>query len=241
MSALRIVQATLSLLVVGLLCSIVFIKTISVLTPQPESVIQPPITVGSRSTPAELQIRAQAFRQQVPADLQIQSAQARFQKLPTEPDGYNRLAAAYMQKARETGDFGLNVKAESALKYSFKVAPDNYEAIKLQAVLLLTYHQFSEALSVLHHAQQLRPRDPEVYGAMTDAMVELGDYSGALWAVQRCSRCDQMPQPMLVSLIYARYMATRQARSPQCAWLPKLQILGTGRVLLGIGFNSVTN
>ena len=185
MSALRIGQATLSLLVVGLLCSIVFIKTISVGSPQPESVIQPPITVGSRSKPADdLQIIAQVELQQVPAERQIQSAQALVQKLPT-PDGYNRLAAAYMQKARETGDFGLNVKAESALKYSFKVAPDNYEAIKLQAVLLLTYHQFSEALAVVHHAQQLRPKDPEVYGAMTDAMVELGDYSGAIAAVQK--------------------------------------------------------
>ena len=49
---------------------------------------------------------------------------------------------------------------------------------------MLTYHQFSEALTVARHAQQLRPRDPEVYGAMTDALVELGDYEGALAAVQ---------------------------------------------------------
>ncbi len=180
----RIGRAKLLLAVLGL-CAIVFgIQIMSVFTPQLKAVIQPPITVGARSTPADLQIRAQSLLQKVPADLQIKSAQALVQKLPTEPDSYNRLCAAYIQKARETGDFGLNAKAESALKYSFKVAPDNYDAIKLQAVLLLTYHQFSEALEVVRHAKQIRPRDPEVYGAMTDALVELGDYEGAIAAVQ---------------------------------------------------------
>jgi len=184
MSAIRIGQATRTLAVIGILCIIVFIKTISVLTTQPTAIVQPLTTVVSGSTAVALQLQAPALLRQVPVDLQIQAAQAMVQKVPNEPDGYNRLAATYMQKARETGDFGLNAKAESALKYSFKVAPDNYKAIELQAVLLLTYHQFSEALTVARQAQLLRPQDPEVYGAMTDALVELGDYEGAVAAVQ---------------------------------------------------------
>ncbi|MBV8885800.1 MAG: tetratricopeptide repeat protein [Chroococcidiopsidaceae cyanobacterium CP_BM_RX_35] len=184
MSAIRIGQATRPLAVIGILCIIiiVLIKTISILTTQPTAVVQPLTSVVSGSTPT-VQLQAPALLRQVLVNL-IQAAPAMVQKVPSEPDGYNQLAAKYMQQARETGDFGLNAKAESALKYSFKVAPDNYKAIELQAVLLLTYHQFSEALTVARQAQQLRPRDPEVYGAMTDALVELGDYEGANTAVQ---------------------------------------------------------
>lgn len=119
------------------------------------------------------------------ADVRIQAAEQLIQKAPFKPDGYNRLAAAFMQKARETNDFGFNARAEAALGRSLELAADNYDAIKLRAKLLLTYHRFSEALDVTRHAQTLRPDDHDVYGAMTDALVELGDYEGAIEAAQK--------------------------------------------------------
>ena len=122
---------------------------------------------------------------QTPVDSQIQKAEAVIKRAPAGAEGYNLLAAAYLQKARETGDFGFNSRAEAALARSLEIAPDDFDALKLQATLLLTYHRFQEALEVARRAQTLRPDNADVYGALTDALVELGDYQGAVRAAQK--------------------------------------------------------
>ena len=136
-----------------------------------------------REKPAP-QSPAETGRQATPADERIKAARARIEQAPEAPDGYNLLASAYAQKARETGDFGFNHRAEAALSRSLEVAPDNYDALKLRARLLLTYHRFNEALDAARRAQAMRPRDHDVYGALTDALVELGDYEAAAEAAQ---------------------------------------------------------
>lgn len=119
------------------------------------------------------------------ADKQIQAAQSKIQNRPDDPRGFNMLATAFMQKARESGDFTLNERAGLAIEQSFKVAPDNFNAIKLQALLLLNYHRFAEALEMTKRAKAINSRDHEVFGAMVDALVELGDYAGAVEAAQK--------------------------------------------------------
>ena len=122
------------------------------------------------------------------ADKQMQKGEAMIKRAPSEPDGYYLLCAAYIQKARDTGDFTFNAKAETALNRSFAVAADNYDAIKLKATLLLTNHRFGEALEVARRAQALRPQDHTIYGALTDALVELGRYDEADSAVESMIR-----------------------------------------------------
>ena len=119
------------------------------------------------------------------ADKQIQTAQSMVRSQPDEPRGYNMLAAAFMQKSRETGDFSLNARAEESIKQSFKIAPDNFDGMKMQANLLLNYHRFAEALDVTKRAQTMNPRDHEILGAMVDALVELGDYDSAVQTAQK--------------------------------------------------------
>ncbi len=119
-----------------------------------------------------------------PAAARIRAAEEKIRQSPNSPDGYNLLAAAYAAKARETGDFSLNAKAEEALTRSFEIEPDNYDALKLRARLLLTFHRFAEARDVARRAQAMRPKDHDVYGALTDALVELGDYEAATVAAQ---------------------------------------------------------
>jgi tetratricopeptide (TPR) repeat protein len=118
-------------------------------------------------------------------DRQLRAARSLARSRPSEPKGFNQLAAAYMQKAREADDFGLNSKAMEALDRSLQLAPDNYDALKLRAKLLLTFHRFEEGLEVARRAQALNPQDHDVYGAMTDALVELGEYPAAVEAAQR--------------------------------------------------------
>lgn len=120
------------------------------------------------------------------SDRQIQAAQRLIEQKPSDPKGYNLLCAAYMKKARETGDFGFNSTAETALNRSLEAATgeDNYDAIKLKAMLLLAYHRFDEALETARRAQEIQPDDPQNYGVMTDAFVELGNYNEAFQSAQ---------------------------------------------------------
>jgi len=118
-------------------------------------------------------------------DRMIEAAQSAIQKNSKDPRGYNQLAAAFMQKARESGDFSLNARAEKALEQSLKIAPDNYEAVKYQATLELTYHRFADALVTARKAQKMNPQDHEIYGAMVDASVELGEYDQAVEMAQK--------------------------------------------------------
>ena len=120
-----------------------------------------------------------------PADVRIQRAQAIIESSRRQAEGYNLLASAYLQKARETGDLSFNTKAEVALEHVFAIEPQNYDALKLQAKLLLTNHRFMDALEVCKRAQLSRRDDADVYGAITDAQVELGNYPEAIAAAQK--------------------------------------------------------
>ncbi|HKU76829.1 MAG TPA: tetratricopeptide repeat protein [Pyrinomonadaceae bacterium] len=118
-------------------------------------------------------------------DQRILRAQQSISKFPNSAGGYNQLASAYMQKARETADFSFNDNADAAITRSLAVEPDNYDGLKLRTKLQLTYHRFAEALETARHSQTVRDDDHDVWGQITDALVELGDYPGAVSAAQK--------------------------------------------------------
>lgn len=119
-----------------------------------------------------------------PADRQILAAQGVIERAPNVSVGYNLLASAYIQKARETGDFGFYARAEALFMRSLEIEPDNHGAVKIQSFVLLSFHRFGEALEVARHSVQQDPKDYEAYGALVDALVELGKYEEAQHAVQ---------------------------------------------------------
>jgi tetratricopeptide (TPR) repeat protein len=134
--------------------------------------------------PQPLKLADGGAQPKTPGERLVVAAQNIIEHEPTRAKGYAMLAAAYMQKARESGDFSLNAKAEEALARAEQFEPDNYDALKLRAKLLLTYHRFGEALEAARRAQARDPRDHDNYGALTDALVELGDYEAAVAAAQ---------------------------------------------------------
>ena len=77
-------------------------------------------------------------KEATPADRQVSAAEKYIMAAPQLPKGYNMLAAAYMQKTRETGDYGYLARAEAALKQSLEVAPDNQGAVRFRAYILLS-------------------------------------------------------------------------------------------------------
>jgi len=164
----RILLIIIPGVIVGIILALI-VMAASKTAPAPEAELLQPVKTNQAATLG---------------DRNISSAQGIIERIPADPKGYNLLSAAFMQKARETGDFSFNARAEESLKHSFRVAPDNYEGLKLQAAVLLNYHRFSEALQVARRAQAINPRNHDVYGAIVDALVELGDYQGAVDAAQ---------------------------------------------------------
>ena len=125
-------------------------------------------------------------------DPRLANAIALVEKSPESPTGYTGLAAIFIKKARETGDFGLNSKAEMAVDKALEIAPDDIDARKLKASLQLTFHRFAEGLALAKKLQVEFPSDAFVYGLLTDANVELGNYADAV--AQTGAPPDQMSE-----------------------------------------------
>jgi predicted Zn-dependent protease len=119
-----------------------------------------------------------------PAETGIQRSRERIAKHPKEPAGYNALAMAFARRARETSDVAYYARAEEALHESLSLSPHNFEAMKIQAWLLLGRHEFAKALEVATQLNRQTPDDVTVYGYLADANAELGNYSAAENAAQ---------------------------------------------------------
>ena len=113
------------------------------------------------------------------ADPEFAKAQKLIEEMKDSPVGYNRLAALYIKKARENGDFSLNGKAETAIEKALEITPGDAVARKLQASLQLTFHRFEKALELGKALEKDFPADAFVLGVLTDANVELGRYDEA--------------------------------------------------------------
>lgn len=129
--------------------------------------------------------KAAAVSPAADADPEIDSALKLIEKMPDSPSGYMQLAIRHIRRARETGDFSLNSKAEAAIDEALKIAPTNVPARKVRGSLLLTFHRFDEALQFGTELQKELPNDPFVYGILTDANFELGNYEEAVKTAQK--------------------------------------------------------
>ena len=130
-------------------------------------------------------VSAETIEKQNLAHPQIETAQKLIKSAPNEPKGYTQLAVAYIKQARKTGDFSLNKQAETAIEKALEIAPDDSTARTLKASLHLTFHRFAEALEAGKKLQTEFPNDEFVYGILTDANVELGNYKEAIEAAQK--------------------------------------------------------
>src|SRR5512135_3572369 len=77
-----------------------------------------------------------------PAEISIRKAEEQIAKQPNHVSYYSGLAMAYARRARETSDVAYYTKAEETLDRAFKIEPDNVEALKVHAWLLLGRHEF---------------------------------------------------------------------------------------------------
>ncbi len=132
-------------------------------------------TMVSAQTPVE---------QPSPAQQKIALAKKTIENYPERYEAYNQLALALTHRAREHADPAYLQRAEKALKDSFRIMPDNFAGRKIRVQILLGKHEFTQALEEAKVLNRRAPDDILTYGLVADAMIELGDYKGAVDAAQ---------------------------------------------------------
>ncbi|MBL0044496.1 MAG: hypothetical protein IPP33_08890 [Flavobacteriales bacterium] len=115
----------------------------------------------------------------------------KLEKNPMDWDAWLRMSEAFITEARVTGTHGYNydqalnildhVLAQTGLKKDVKG-----QGITLKATILLSQHQFSDALVLGKEAVKLDPYRAYNYGVLVDAYTELGYYDSAV------VMCDKM-------------------------------------------------
>ncbi|GAC1313661.1 MAG: hypothetical protein NVSMB12_05660 [Acidimicrobiales bacterium] len=136
-----------------------------------------------------------------PADKAIGTAQARLRQVPTDAAAQKQLAAAFLQKVRETADPSYYAKVDGILAGLGGAKSTDGEVLLLEGTLLLARHQFRAALADGKAAVIALPSAGSAYGIEVDADNELGQYDEALVATQHMADL----RPDLVSLSRVSY------------------------------------
>jgi tetratricopeptide (TPR) repeat protein len=139
-----------------------------------------------------------------PAAKAVAAAEAAIQKQPSKAENYNSLALAFTRRARESADPDYYDKAAAAVAKSLELSPDNFEGLKLQAWILLGKHEFADALALATKLRERTGDDEMVYGLLTDAHVELGNYKEAEDAAQWMLNVGRSSIPSLTRAAYLR-------------------------------------
>lgn len=139
------------------------------------------LVAGTAAAVPAQTLRPNAFlaSNETPAERKIGLARQRLAKDPAHAQGYNELALALTQRARETADPKFYTQAEEAVQKSLTLEPDNFEALKVRTWALLGQHRFADALALAKALNTRVPDDLMVYGMLTDANIELGKYDDA--------------------------------------------------------------
>ena len=100
------------------------------------------------------------------------------------------LAQLFMNEARITGEHGHYYPASiQLLEYNLNqeglTEDERFQSLATLASVQLSQHNFEQALETAKAAQQLNPYNAQVYGALVDAHLELGQYEQAVSMADR--------------------------------------------------------
>ena len=152
--------------------------------------------------------------QRMKTDDRIKAFQAMAQAQPDRPHYRNLLAAAYIQKVRETTDFSYLERASSLIDSVLAMDGNDYEALRLKLEVELERHNFKNVAELATRMTKAAPSDPWNWGALGDAKLELGDYER--WRRRlsadgdSASRSGQLQSRGLVSLPGGRPTGSHQ-------------------------------
>jgi tetratricopeptide (TPR) repeat protein len=100
---------------------------------------------------------------------------------PENSEAKIKLGFAYIQESRESGEHAFyDSKALDLFTKVLDRDTANFEALIGKATVLLSQHHFTEAIPEAVKALRINPYSSAVYGILTDAFVENGDYAKAI-------------------------------------------------------------
>ena len=122
---------------------------------------------------------------ETPTDAQIKIAEDLVEKNPEIAENQVKLAAAILQKVRETGDYNLNRQAEISIAKALEIDANNFAAQLLKIQIYLSEHKFQMALDLAEKLEKENPNSEALLLAITDAKIELGKYDEAVASAQK--------------------------------------------------------
>jgi tetratricopeptide (TPR) repeat protein len=133
---------------------------------------------------------------QSPTDRSIQSLQLHLKMYPEDYKSYDALGAAYIQKGRETADASYYELAKQALNKSLDLLSSDPAAASAKthmAVVMMSEHQFEDALRWAEDALALGSGDRSPWAIVGDALTDMGRYAEAEAAYAKLSSPDGDP------------------------------------------------
>ncbi len=116
----------------------------------------------------------------------IQTLQARLETTPDDHVSWATLGLAYVQQARITINPDFYARAEGALDRSFEIDTDqNYLGYAGRSALASARHDFTAARDFAERGLEINSFSAVLYGALSDAEIQLGEYDRAIDTVQR--------------------------------------------------------
>jgi tetratricopeptide (TPR) repeat protein len=118
-------------------------------------------------------------------DRQIRILQDRLMVAPDDYAGYDNLGAAFLQKARDTGDITYFDLAEQTLRKALDLAPRDFRAADPLVHMALVYmgeHRFQDALAEAQQAIGTGSGNLAAFAVEGDAYTDMGDYEEAATA-----------------------------------------------------------
>jgi tetratricopeptide (TPR) repeat protein len=104
---------------------------------------------------------------------------------PHDADALTLLGLSYQQRARETGDPTYYKLSGEALQRAANAGGQRPLIVQGQAALANTRHRFQDGLRLARLAISLAPDNASAYGALGDALVNLGRYRAGFKAYDR--------------------------------------------------------
>ncbi len=149
----------------------------------------------------------------------------RVQADPADFTALNRLAMAYIQRGRETGDVSNYSRAQAAVDASLTSLPgDNYTGYALKAYLQNVQHDFSASLETAEHAAALDPSDAFAQLVIGDNLLALGRYDEAFETFNRLA--NESPSLSTFSRLAQSYEIRGDLRNAEGAWKNALELDG---------------
>ncbi|MFN7975958.1 MAG: tetratricopeptide repeat protein [Acidobacteriota bacterium] len=137
-----------------------------------------------------------------PLDASIAKIEAVLAKDPKLADGWVALGESLVRKARASGDELCYARADNCAEKALALAPGDPGALNVRGLVLIARGRWEDARDV---ARQVVAKDPGSaigFGTLSDALLELGDFTGAVTAIQQMIAA----RPDLASYARAAYV-----------------------------------